>query len=311
MKEVKFEVVEALRFAMAHTGGVEMFSRELVYAIPLPSTVLGALGAAAGIRLSEAVCDGALLDLKTLAEKLKGGGPLDLTASSCNEPLLWGPLIEAGGHYFFCVGSGLISISRLKDYVRASLGQAEKVEFHKRLSLSTRLGIKLAAQKVTEPGYMYKTSFYGYDLGQYPASLIYVADVATESAGGMVRLGGEGRLAKLSLQEPSKGLVQLLLSEGEYAVALTPVLFYSKGEVRPGVTYGLEGVEEVYGVFTGETTKPRAESIGLGFSEVCKRRRPLMQALPPGTTLKLKDRKTRAVGLLSCLGYGSLLKTSI
>lgn len=312
MREVIFEVIEALRFATVHTGGTEMFSRELIYAIPLPSTVLGALGVTAGIYLSGDVCKENILDIKTLAEKLKGNS-LDLFTSSCDEPLLWGPLIRSRERYFFCVGNELISIDKLKHYVCAALEQnmTKKVEYYKRLKPLIRLGIKLTTQKIAEPGYMYKVNFYGYNLEQYPALLVYVANVMFKTTRGIVRLGGENRLVKFSIGEPSKELIQFLSNEGEYAVALTPILFYSEEEVKPGMTYGLEDVEDVYGIPTGKTTKIKVENIGLGFSEVCKKRRPLIQALPPGTTLKLKNKKTKAVGFLSHLGYGSLLKISL
>jgi len=309
MKEVRFEVIEALRFATVHTGGTETFSRELVYAIPLPSTVLGALGVIKGVRLDEEVCQEDLLDLKALAEKLKEG-PLDLFATTCYDPLLWGPVIEAGGRYFFCVRNELIDLGGLRSYVDAVLERVktEGVKPYKRLRRLTRLGIKLTPQKVVDLGYMYRADFYGYDLQPYPASLIYLTSATIEVTSGMVRLGGEGRLTKFLIKEPSEELAEISSKEGEYAVTLAPLLFYSEGEVRPGVTRGLEGVEEVCGLLVNGSKKLRAENVGLGFSEVCKRRRPLLQALPPGTVLKLKDQKAMAMGLFSCLGYGSLLK---
>ena len=48
---------------------------------------------------------------------------------------------------------------------------------------------------------------------------------------------------------------------------------------------------------------------GLGFSEVCKFRRPLLKALPRGTVLKLKSGcDAITMGLLSQLGYGSIYR---
>jgi len=308
MRAIKFEVVEALRFAAVHTGGAETFSRELVYATPLPSTVLGALGAINEVRLSEEVCRGGLSDLKALAEEL-GGGPLDLFAPSCDEPLLWGALVEARGRLFFCVEAGLMDVSEARNYVSAVLEEGE-VKPYKSLKCLIRLGIKLTDQKVAEPGYMYKIHLHGYDVEPYPASLVYLTNVAIRAKSGVVRLGGEGRLVKFSVEEPPEGLVKASSEEGEYAIALSPILFYSEGEVRPGETRGLEEVEEVCGVLVGGAKKLKAVSVGLGFSEVCKRRRPVLQALPHGTVVKLKRRRAKAVGLLSCLGYGSLLKVS-
>jgi len=171
-----------------------------------------------------------------------------------------------------------------------------------------RFGLKMSERRVAEPGYAYKTIFYGYDLKPYPASLVYAANLAGEPAERVVRLGGEGRVAKLSLSDLPKKIEELLSEESRYAIALSPVLFYAEGRVEPGSALGLGEVERIVGVPTSGAVKLRAENVGLGFSEVCKRRRPLLQALPPGTILELKSSGAKAVGLLSCLGYGSLLK---
>jgi CRISPR-associated protein Cmr3 len=49
---------------------------------------------------------------------------------------------------------------------------------------------------------------------------------------------------------------------------------------------------------------------GLGFSEVCRRRRPTLKALPQGTVLRLKNTcgDAAAIGILSEIGFGSLYK---
>ncbi len=306
MKAVKFEIVEALRFAAGHTGGIEVYAKELAYPLPLPSTVLGALGAALGVRLGASVCERPFADLEALAEKL-GGRSVDLFAERCEDPLLWGLLLEAGGHYYFARGGDLISVDNRGSYVDAALERKGFAADH-RLRPNTRFGLKLAESRVAEPGYAYKVSFYGYDLESYPASLIYVANLASELAEKVVRLGGEGRVAKLSLSDLPKEIKELLSEESHYAIALSPVLFYAEGKIEPSSALGLKEVERIVGIPTSGAVKLRAENVGLGFSEVCKRRRPLLQALPPGTILKLKSAGAKAVGLLSCLGYGSLLK---
>jgi CRISPR-associated protein Cmr3 len=309
---VKFEVVEALRFAVGHTGGVEVYSKELVRATPLPSTVLGAIGAALGVQLGRDVCRRECADLETLAERL-GGRKVDLLSGGCEKPLLWGPLVEVGGHYYFTVGSSLVDVESRDGYVSAARRGEELTEERHSLKLITRVGITLLEEKkVVKTGLTYRASFYGYALKPYPASLVYAVDLADAAPGrmGVVRLGGEGRVAGLLFLELPEKLQELLSGGGEYAIALSPVLFHTEGEVEPGSTPGLKDVEEIVGMLTPEGVKLRAETVGLGFSEICGRRRPLLQALPPGTVLKLRDRSLRAVGLLSCLGYGSLLRVS-
>ncbi|WP_231818653.1 hypothetical protein [Thermoproteus tenax] len=51
--------------------------------------------------------------------------------------------------------------------------------------------------------------------------------------------------------------------------------------------------------------KARAVQWGLGFSEVCRERRPMYPALPPGTVLRARG-CPRNVGYLAELGFGSL-----
>ena len=307
MKAVKFELVEALRFAASHTGGIEVYSKELAYALPMPSTVLGALGAALGIRLGESVCGRLLADLEALAEKL-GGETVDLFAESCEKPLLWGPLLGAGDRYYFARGSDLIDKDKRALYARKALENEGFSEIAHRLRPSTRFGLKLSESRVAEPGYAYRAAFYGYDLKPYPASLVYASNIATERAERLARLGGEDRVEGLTISDPPEWLLELLCAGGEYAIVLSPVLFCADGKVAPGSTPGLQEVEDIVGIPTPGGVKRRAESLGLGFSEVCKRRRPLLQALPPGTVLKPKSATAKAVGLLSCLGYGSLLR---
>jgi len=63
--------------------------------------------------------------------------------------------------------------------------------------------------------------------------------------------------------------------KGNYAIALQPILIHSdKTTADINEVAGLECVEEVYGVFDGERFKVRVIDVGLGFSEVCKFRRP-------------------------------------
>jgi len=98
---------------------------------------------------------------------------------------------------------------------------------------------------------------------------------------------------------------------GDYAIALQPILIYSsKSTAGIDEVAGLECVEEVYGVFDGEKFKVRVIDVGLGFSEVCKFRRPILKALPQGTVVKLREDcgDVVAIGLLSALGYGSIYR---
>ncbi len=104
--------------------------------------------------------------------------------------------------------------------------------------------------------------------------------------------------------------------EGNYAVTLQPVLIQGDESVDDvSKVHGLECVDEVYGFFDNDRFRVRVVNVGgLGFSEVCGFRRPMIKALPPqGTVIKLKEdcANARAIGLLSQLGYGSIYRISL
>ena len=87
-------------------------------------------------------------------------------------------------------------------------------------------------------------------------------------------------------------------------------MYIDKPVARLEEVLGLECVEEVYGVFEGDVFKVRVVNFGLGFCEVCRRRRPMLKALPQGTVLRLKStcRDVAAIGIFSEIGFGSLYK---
>jgi len=84
-------------------------------------------------------------------------------------------------------------------------------------------------------------------------------------------------------------LTPLLIPDGE----LPPCIKSVRGLIRPG--------EE------DEGPKVRVVQWGLGFSEVCKERRPMYPALPPGTEVEVEDCDPSQF-FLGDLGYGALAK---
>ena len=153
---------------------------------------------------------------------------------------------------------------------------------------------------------MYRAKYVGY---VDDVEILFWARLARKLDRAVVRLGGEGRLAAVEAKGASAPPAGS--QRGEYAVALQPILMYSdKPVARVEEVLGLECVEEVYGVFEGDVFKVRVVDFGLGFSEVCRRRRPMLKALPQGTVLRLKStcRDVAAIGILSEIGFGSLYK---
>ncbi len=315
---VQVRPLEPLHLGVRNLGTAEEFFTDESTAVPPPSTILGALGNAMGILLSidcgkvkGGVYD--FDDLKQLAHKLLNCSP-NLGDLLSQEPCLWGPLLLIDGKYYAPMGIRAIGVDGLKAYVNASMrGQDEAKKlidelnkmFIQYASINTRVGVDIGDAHVTEA--MFKSSYVNYR--DHDVKFIYLLKNLNLTSDIVIRLGGEGRFALIeggNNVEPPRA--------GKYAVALQPILFSSEDPTADvGNVRGLKCVEEVYGVFDGEKFKVRVINIGLGFSEVCRFRRPILQALPQGTVVRLKDecRDALAIGLLSELGYGSIYRVSL
>jgi len=312
MIQLAFRPLEPLRFGLRNLGGVDVFGVDEVAYTPPPTAVLGALGALLGVDIDCAWRDG--YDFSDLKSLVKNVANVDLTlATRSNEPVLWGPLLSIREEHHLPVGEYALPVSLAREYVKKAVkyyeggeGAAEgaaKLLRHV-AKASERIGVQLGVGKTVR--HMYRAKYIGY---VDDVEILFWARLARKLDRAVVRLGGEGRLAAVEAKEA--GAPPAGSQRGEYAVALQPVLIYSdKPVARVEEVLGLECVEEVYGVFEGDVFKVRVVDFGLGFSEVCRRRRPMLKALPQGTVLRLKStcRDVAAIGIFSEIGFGSLYK---
>jgi len=323
MIQLAFRPLEPLRFGLRNLGGVDVFGVDEVAYIPSPTAVLGALGALLRVSVGctwRDVYD--LSDLKSLARELTGVD-LNLTTYS-NRPALWGPLLRIRGELHLPVGEHALPASRAGEYVERAVryyeGEEKAAEEAARLLrrvalVSERIGVQLDAGKTVRLMYRAKYVSYVDDV-----EMLFWAELKTELEKvvkelkrAVVRLGGEGRLAAVEAAE-SKGAPPSWSQTGEYAIALQPVLIYSdKPVAEVGEATGLECVEEVYGVLEEDGFRVRVVDFGLGFSEACRLRRPVLKALPHGTALRLKSscKDAAAIGIFSEIGFGSLYRVCL
>jgi CRISPR-associated protein Cmr3 len=307
---IKLRPLEPLHLGVRNLGGIEGFSIDEVVYTPLPSTVLGAIGSLLGIKI-DCRCGSEKYDLCDLRELIKQltGTELSLDTRT-SEPMLWGPLIEAGNGRYIPIGSRFLREEHAGEYVRAAIRyyRGEDVKDLGRLLISyadawSKVGIELNEETKTA-NRMFKAKYVSY---KHNLNLTYLLRAGRKLTNGVVRLGGEGRLAMLSVSDEKIDPPR----KGNYAIALQPILIHSsKPTAGIDEVTGLECVEEVYGVFDGEKFKVRVIDVGLGFSEACKFRRPMLKALPQGTVVKLREDcgDVIAIGLLSTLGYGSIYR---
>lgn len=249
-------------------------ARDEVAAAPPPSTMLGMLGALKGI---VAQCpgpgpQGAERQLVELAEALGVRG-------------VWGPLVEIDGVLH---APGIDALYAIRE------GKIEK----RGISVVRRVGLALGAFKTAAPGFLY-TATYVAERAKY----IYYID-ADGLAGGVARLGGEGRLALVEVEEGEPDVPQQITGK---ALVITPLLI---PEGRPPQCLKPLGALEGRGGEAELAPKVKIVQWGLGFSEVCRERRPMYPAIAPGTVVEAAN-CGRNEGYLAELGYGALMPLKI
>jgi len=268
MIELRITPLGPARFGIRHVSTPAVASRDDTWIAPPPSTVLGALGEFFGVKITCGPCP----DRCTQAAE----EALAAVAKELGIRMIWGPLV---------VKEGKLGIPTL-DFIYYLDGAAEKIE--KR----ARLGLALTEQKTAKPGHLYRATYI------YPRNVTYVyyVDGLTPFKPRTVRLGGEGRSALVEAVETS---VKPPLQIAGTAVLTTPLLA-PDGEIPPCLkpvgTLKADGDVEL---------KVKIIQWGLGFSEVCRERRPMYLALPPGTVVEANNCPP-TTGHMAQAGYGAL-----
>ncbi len=313
MRQVTIKPVEPLHLGLTRLTGADLAPVTATAAVtpfPPPSTILGLLGNLRGIRLRHE-CASWRVSWEILVKQM--GAEVNLSSTWVKEPLIWGPLLRVGGSQYYVplYPNAMLPVSDLEKYLR---GEEVKVE---KFGVQIRTGVKLArGTKVVERGYRYSAGYTAYVTRNLEAvEVVYLTSLDVKEGSYSARVGGEDRIALVEVSEPEKELFKLYNSEGERAVLLQPLLYSVDGVAALGSVSSLACVEELRVskvVVEGRerVVGPRAVKWGLGYDEVCRLRRPLYDAIPHGTLLKLRSEceEARAVGLYSQLGYGSLLK---
>jgi hypothetical protein len=332
MRILVVEPLEPLSLSTSPITGIDMLSTAHPLTIPLPTTVAGALGALLGVTLAS---EDPVQGMRELVEKI--GSVL-----SCRKPVILGPLLQLSidGSWseplisigwrrfasFRCVNSEAMFIDLevckdCKSLAAAFTTIAYGVSLERR---ATEPGI--CGEKRARTGYLYRYPIVTYRAvcrdSEVPAKtrLLYVINCEkAESLRGIVRFGGEGRVAKVYTDsvEGVSGVESILTASPGLYIALSPVPLIPKAGnaiyLEPGSFLGLERVEEIVGILPttpGKPPKVVVEALGLGFYEVKRVRRPAIVALPPGTVLRvgrgLSDAVHPLLETLYSIGFASL-----
>lgn len=306
-------------------------SREPALGVPPPSTILGILGAALGIRLGKDLARrDPLLGLSLVTQELESRGLRPIIGGS----LLLGPIVLVEGTPAIPVYSkgatrfiktesvervlaeeklkeeDIVAVAKLISSVGVGLGDYGPADYH--------------AKRVV-PGQTFRRSYVYLvrpDTGD-PVNYEYLILVKTNREppimNSYVRMGGRTRIARVSVEEASNELQRLIglaatpctgeAASGKY-LTITPWPFIPSED-----TLYLEGPldpkpKKIIGVPGIHAPKPRVTTLGLGFSEVAGIRRPLLPTIPPGTIIEL-DESTACPPLalgLEKAGYYQLLR---
>jgi len=291
--------------------------------VPLPSTVLGIVGALLGVSLNpNYVLSDPLLGIGALVQELEKSlnpirgslvvGPLVRVSLPGAERVIAVPVYSKTGTLFVRTDTELgcieAAVRDLSIDGKCVVGRAATI---------TSVGVHLAdlggGSRVVKPGFTFRRLFtyvVGRDGAAVDYEFIYFIDPREGTqvpARAVVRLGGEQRYASIRVEdlgrvEGSDELKQLLKDvitnliheTGRVkAMLLTPAPLVPRGE--PLYYEDAEGlvpefIRLVVGIPSAEPGGMRKEIVrlGLGFSEVAGVRRPQLPALPPGTVVETR-----------------------
>lgn len=320
-------------------SGADFIGGQAVLGVPLPSTVLGALGAALNVRLSRERAEkdplsgiGALVNELDHSGRAVITGPLMRVVMRDKETLVV-PAYDKRG----IVLVKLEALPRIARELRVVCADGDVVGYSRPL---TQVGVALrdsvsgSWSRVVETGYTFRRGLTTYTDAKgrgVSVEFIYKLSAEVGRLSTLVRFAGEGRQAHLEVsdEEGLRGLesvTSLLDAEpGRYMVLSYWPLMPRRSAalyLKSGDYFGLEFFDDptvdILGIPSTDTKKapsPRVVSIGLGYSEVLGFRRPAIPALPPGTIVVVRKAfRSMASHLpepyvtMLRAGYASLLK---
>ena len=177
--------------------------------------------------------------------------------------------------------------------------------------LQERIGIGLKVRKdnikVVEESLIYSVQYVDYSFGDYLMTEIYyeiIGDSDIKVGSYNAKLGGEGRVCQLIIEEDD---IEKLLKIDEKANVLyvtSPILYDTGKDILEIIKSELSSEIEVYGKVT---------LLGAGYSLLNKKRKPIYQALIPGSLIFLSTEKNgrelyrSGLGFAKEIGYGTVI----
>jgi CRISPR-associated protein Cmr3 len=331
MRALVVNPLEPLSLSATPVTGIDLFSRVKGLSTPLPTTIVGALGALLGVHLSSLDPLGGLVELANeIRQRL-----------SCGEVIVKGPILyfEISDKEFI---SPTIPIHPTRFYKvdciaksRAGYSISDECREHFEYTPGVFVGTPLkrrgpVGEKLVIPGftYRYPLGFYKYireadfKAESKPAKplFMYIINCEKPVEKTIVRIGGEGRVAEIYTSDEELLIKQLSLlksplelsESGTYiAVSPIPLIAEKRDALYLDAVKGLEFCSSVIGVPQIGLKPPKliVERLGLGYYEVARTRRPQILVLPPGTIVEVKSTDKSVIDVLRALysvGFATL-----
>ncbi|QXJ31899.1 hypothetical protein [Saccharolobus shibatae] len=295
--------LEEYRIGLRQSNGIVIENVDVVSAFPSPTTVLGIIG-----KLNNAIPSNNSSEIEDLIHAYKSltSNELNPYSHKSNNPLIWGPMIYKGNDtspYYPLLFSKLIL--NIEKYVKLAINpNISREDVVEELHVQTRRMNQINRSNRYTIHSFYQKFF------SHEYTLEYCVNTNVKS-GRIVELGGENRYGEVEIRDS-----ECDYREGNYAVLLQPLLFETSKDYFTKIdnVKGLECVEEIYGILVEKGNridfKVKVIYYALGYGKV---RRPMLQALPPGTVIKVKNecKEANTLGILSELGFGAIYKVKL
>ena len=305
-----------IRLASTPILGINVFSLQRTLGVPLPSTILGILGAIKGVILdSKKVKEDELLGIGTLADILSGENLME-------KAIVEGPIFKVDTNFAiaFHTKKGAILVKIYEEVLhKLSKCVIPEEAIIGKVSPKIEIGVTLSDiikgtwDRVVLLGHTYRRAFVYYtnrEGATLKVNFLYKLNTNFEEALTLIRLGGEGRSAQLLITSKIPNEIRNLFERITNPLKATPGYYvilnywplipkvmnsiYLDKRNFIGLEFFDDPLDDIIGIpsveHEGEYKSPRIEVIqlGLGFSEVAKQRRPQILALPPGTIVHIK-----------------------
>jgi CRISPR-associated protein Cmr3 len=327
----KFKLLQPMLFRSAgefDPSSRGVYSRATSFILPTPSTIAGVLATIFGSNFNET--GDWLCEYKNALGNLSLRGPFIKIIKKDEQ--------RQQTYLDFSFKGRLISYEFLKEYVTIVKKIIEEKNYRTKEKLlkylselmnnkdkffkpkkQERIGIGLKVRrengdKVVDEGkgLIYSAEYVDYMFDDNLIAEIYydIVGIGNIKKGHyQIKLGGEGRISQLIVEDGDIGNIIKIENEGDVLYVVSPMLYETGKDIKSMIKNEInKKVREIYG---------KVDLFGAGFSLLNERRKPIYQALVPGSLIFLEeningqDIYKKGLGYGKEIGYGTILAISV